>query len=81
MAILHVLVPAVLVFVGQSTDSGCSTKKIIYNSLEDCATIPIISLILKDIEEGHLLIENIVNIFIVTSLLVSLHNLLDFYIL
>ena len=36
--------------------------------------------ILKDIEEGHLLIENFVNIFFVTSLSVSLHNLLDFYI-
>jgi len=35
---------------------------------------------LKDIEEGHLLIENFVNIFFVTSLSVSLHNLLDFYI-
>jgi hypothetical protein len=32
---------------------------------------------LKDIEEGHLLIENFVNIFFVTSLSVSLHNLLD----
>ena len=31
------------------------------------------------IEEGHLLIENVVNIFFVTSLSVSLHNLLDFY--
>ena len=39
-----------------------------------------LSLILKDIEEGHLLIENFVNIFFVTSLSVSLHNLLDFYI-
>jgi hypothetical protein len=29
---------------------------------------------LKDIEEGHLLIENLVNIFFVTSLSVSLHN-------
>jgi hypothetical protein len=35
--------------------------------------------ILKDIEEGHLLIENFVNIFLVTSVSVSLHNLLDFY--
>ena len=33
-----------------------------------------------DTEEGHLLIENCVNIFFVTSLSVSLHNLLDFYI-
>ena len=31
-------------------------------------------------EEGHLLIENFVNIFFVASLSVSLHNLLDFYI-
>ena len=38
-----------------------------------------LSLILKDIE-GHLLIENFVNIFFVTSLSVSLHNLLDVYI-
>ena len=38
-----------------------------------------LSLILKDIEEGHLLIENCVNIFVVTSLSVPLHNLLDFY--
>ena len=38
-----------------------------------------LSLTLKDIEEGHLLIENFVNIFFVTSLLVSLHNLLDLY--
>jgi hypothetical protein len=30
-------------------------------------------------EEGHLLIENFVNIFFVTSSSVSLHNLLDFY--
>ena len=37
------------------------------------------SLILKDIEEGHLLIENVFNIFFVTYLSVSLHNLLDFY--
>jgi hypothetical protein len=36
-----------------------------------------LSLILKDIE-GHLLIENFVNIFFVTSLSVLLHNLLDF---
>jgi hypothetical protein len=35
---------------------------------------------LIDTEEGHLLIENFVNIFFVTSLSVSLHNLLDFYI-
>ena len=35
---------------------------------------------MKDIEEGHLLIENFVNIFFVTSLSVSLHNLLDLYI-
>jgi hypothetical protein len=35
--------------------------------------------ILKDIEEGHLMIENFVNIFFVTSVSVSLHNLLDFY--
>ena len=34
---------------------------------------------LIDTEEGHLLIENFVNIFFVTSLSVSLHNLLDFY--
>ena len=33
-----------------------------------------------DTEEGHLLIENFVNIFFVTPLSVSLHNLLDFYI-
>jgi hypothetical protein len=32
-----------------------------------------------DTEEGHLLIENFVNTFFVTSLSVSLHNLLDFY--
>ena len=32
-------------------------------------------------EEGHLLIENFVNILFVTPLSVSLHNLLDFYIL
>ena len=31
-------------------------------------------------EEGHLLIENFVNIFFVTPLSVSLHNLLDFHI-
>ena len=30
-------------------------------------------------EEGYLLIENFVNIFFITSLSVSLHNLLDFY--
>ena len=36
--------------------------------------------ILIDTEEGYLLIENVVNIFCVTSLSVSLHNLLDFYI-
>jgi hypothetical protein len=35
--------------------------------------------ILKDTEEGHLLIGNVVNIFVVTYLSVSLHNLLDFY--
>jgi hypothetical protein len=40
----------------------------------------ILSLTLMDNEEGHLLIENCVNIFFVTSLSVSLHNLLDFYI-
>ena len=40
-----------------------------------------LSLTLIDTEEGHLLIENFVNIFFATSLLVSLHNLLDFYIL
>ena len=34
---------------------------------------------LIDTEEGHLLIENVVNIFFVTSLSVSLHNLLDFH--
>jgi hypothetical protein len=39
-----------------------------------------LSLTLIDTEEGHLLIENVVNIFFVTSLSVSLHNLLDFYI-
>ena len=33
-----------------------------------------------DNEEGHLLIENFVNIFFATSLSVSLYNLLDFYI-
>ena len=38
-----------------------------------------LSLKLKDIEEGHLLIENFVNIFFVTSLSVSLHNFLEFY--
>ena len=37
-------------------------------------------LILKGIETGHLLIENVVKIIFVTSLSVSLHNLLDFYI-
>jgi hypothetical protein len=31
------------------------------------------------LEEGHLLIENFVDILFVTSLSVSLHNLLDFY--
>jgi hypothetical protein len=46
----------------------------------DCATISIISLILKDIEESHLLFENLVIIFFVASLSVSLHNLLDLYI-
>ena len=35
---------------------------------------------LVDTEEGHLMIENFVNIFFVTSLSVSLHNLLNFYI-
>jgi hypothetical protein len=35
---------------------------------------------LRATEEGHLLIENCVNIFFVASLSVSLHNLLDFYI-
>jgi hypothetical protein len=39
-----------------------------------------LSLILKDIEEGHLLIENVVNTFFMKSLPVSLHNLLDLYI-
>ena len=39
-----------------------------------------LSLILKDIEEGHLLIENFVNIFCVTSLSVSLHDLLGVYV-
>ena len=39
-----------------------------------------ITLTLIDTEEGHLLIENFVNIFFVTPLSVSLHNLLDFYI-
>ena len=39
-----------------------------------------LSLTLIDTEEGHLLIENFVNTFFVTSLSVSLHNLLDFYI-
>ena len=34
---------------------------------------------LIDTEEGHLLIENVVNIFFATPLSVSLHNLLDFY--
>ena len=38
-----------------------------------------LSLTLLDTEEGHLLIENVVNIFFVTSLSVSLHNHLDFY--
>ena len=38
------------------------------------------TLTLIDTEEGHLLIENVVNIFFVTSLSISLHNLLDFYI-
>ena len=38
-----------------------------------------LSLILKDIVEGHLLFENVVNIFFATSLSVSLHNPLDFY--
>jgi hypothetical protein len=38
-----------------------------------------LSLILIDTEEGHLLIENVVNIYFVTPLSVSLHNLLDFY--
>ena len=33
---------------------------------------------LVDTEEGHLMIENFVNIFFVTSLSVSLHNRLDF---
>jgi hypothetical protein len=36
-----------------------------------------LSLILIDTEEGHLLIENFVNIFFVTPLSVLLHNLLD----
>ena len=35
---------------------------------------------LIDTEEGHLLIEHFVNIYFVTSLSVSLHNLLHFYI-
>jgi hypothetical protein len=39
-----------------------------------------ITLTLIDTEEGHLLIENFVNIFFVTPLSVSLHNLLDLYI-
>jgi hypothetical protein len=39
-----------------------------------------LSLTLIDTEEGHLLIENFVNIYFVTSLSVSLHNFLDFYI-
>jgi len=39
-----------------------------------------LSLTLIDTEEGHLLIENVVNIFFVTPLSISLHNLLDFYI-
>ena len=39
-----------------------------------------LSLTLIDTEEGHLLIENFVNTFFVTSLSVSLHNLLDLYI-
>ena len=39
-----------------------------------------LSLTLIDTEEGHLLIENVVNIFFVASLSISLHNLLDFYI-
>jgi hypothetical protein len=39
----------------------------------------IIYIYIIDTEEGHLLIENVVNIFFVTSLSVSLHNLLDFY--
>jgi hypothetical protein len=38
-----------------------------------------IHMILIDTEEGHLLIENFVNVLFVTSLSVSLHNLLDFY--
>jgi hypothetical protein len=38
-----------------------------------------LSLTLIDTGEGHLLIENFVNILFVTSLSVSLHNLLDFY--
>ena len=33
---------------------------------------------LIDTEEGHLMIENFVNIFFVTSLSLSLHNRLDF---
>ena len=33
---------------------------------------------LIDTEEGHLMIENFVNIFFVTSFSVSLHNRLDF---
>jgi hypothetical protein len=38
------------------------------------------SLTLIDTEEGHVLTENFVKIFYVTSLSVSLHNVLDFYI-
>jgi hypothetical protein len=42
---------------------------------------PFVDRTLIDTEEGHLLIENVVNIFFfVTSLSVSLHNLLDLYI-
>ena len=42
---------------------------------QDCHSV----YIYIDSEEGHLLIEKFVIIFFVTSLSVSLHNLLDFY--
>ena len=53
-------------------DSKCLTLELYFRNK--------LSLTLIDTEEGHLLIENFVNIFFVTSLSVSLHNLLDFYI-
>jgi hypothetical protein len=67
---IYIYQPENLMSNGSSPDYLASCNYTISNLYK-------LSLILKDIE-GHLLIENFVNIFFVTSLSVLLHNLLDF---